>query len=192
MAGNGEGNGAAKRGRANKGLNSLHRSRCIRLQRSGANRVSNYPCLFQGFGGTMENRAAERTKQVSRYAARNESSALRAPPPTYAAHAATTRTNARSADQRRYQREQSADEPPRDEANASQRLVLAADGSNLAMQFDRKRMRTVHIEPNSARTRPEGEWEPVNLRAILRWIQKTTPPRAHTRVGTFLSIGEAL
>lgn len=53
-------------------------------------------------------------------------------------------------------------------------IVKAKDGSSQALQFDRKRVRLVHID-NDGTTTPEGEWKPLNLPRILRWIEHTTP-----------------
>lgn len=53
------------------------------------------------------------------------------------------------------------------------RLLKATDGSNLAVQFDGKRMRQVHVDDSGAIT-PEGEWQPVNLPKLLNWVRRTS------------------
>jgi hypothetical protein len=70
-------------------------------------------------------------------------------------------------------------------------IVRAKDGSNTALQFKRKQMRRIHIDPHSGHIEPVSEWEPVNLPKILQWVNNTTPSNPqHT--GAFIRLGAAL
>lgn len=70
-------------------------------------------------------------------------------------------------------------------------VVVATDGSGQALQFDRKRMRLIHIDSNGTIT-PEREWRPVDLRRILKWVERTTPSGTRQPVAGFTRIGAAL
>lgn len=70
-------------------------------------------------------------------------------------------------------------------------IVRATDGSNTALQFSGKRMRHVHIDPNTGAVTPIRDWQPVDLRKITRWVIATTPG-APMSEDTFTQLGAAL
>lgn len=126
--------------------------------------------------------------QESRYAAHTARSALRAP--TVPTTNQRTHQQPAKAAERHVQREQSDGATPSGKGARSQSIVLAADGSNLAIEFDRKRMRHIHVEPDTGTITPEGDWRPVNGPRILRWVHATTPGPGH--VDGFASLDQLL
>lgn len=129
-------------------------------------------------------RSTSESNQQSRYAAEEQRSAILAP--VRPAPAAWKQHTKASAEKSGLQREPSRAEAPHSERH----IITSTDGSNLALEFHRKRMRQIHIDDAGTVT-PEGEWRAVNLPAILRWVTRTSTGAPPAAAG-FTSVGAQL